>query len=101
EAIVDIQIEVVRERLADRDIDLVVSDAARGHVARVGYDPAYGARPLKRVIQRAIADPIALGLLNGEFREGDTIRVDALGDGLVFEVGAPEPAAAGGAGRPD
>ena len=55
----------------------------------MGYDPDFGARPLKRVIQREVADPIALRLLQGEFRDGDTIIVDASPDGLVFDKGEP------------
>ena len=87
--IVDIQVDQLRQRLAERGLGLVLSDAARQHVARVGYDPDFGARPLKRVIQREIADPIALSVLQGEYREGDTITVDASPDGLVFLRTAP------------
>ena len=87
--IVDIQVDQLRDRLAQRGLGLVLSDAARQHVARVGYDPDFGARPLKRVIQREIADPIALSVLQGEYREGDTITVDASPDGLVFLRTAP------------
>ncbi len=87
--IVDIQVDQLRSRLEDRGLGLVLSDAARQHVARVGYDPDFGARPLKRVIQREIADPIALSVLQGEYREGDTITVDASPDGLVFLRTAP------------
>ncbi len=87
--IVDIQVDQLRGRLADRGLGLVLTDAARQHVARVGYDPDFGARPLKRVIQREIADPIALSVLQGEYREGDTITVDASPDGLVFLRTAP------------
>jgi len=82
--IVDIQVDQLRARLADRGLGLVLTDAARQHIARVGYDPDFGARPLKRVIQREVADPIALSVLQGEYREGDTITVDASPDGLVF-----------------
>ncbi|HZJ26205.1 MAG TPA: ATP-dependent chaperone ClpB [Acidimicrobiia bacterium] len=83
--IVDIQVEVIRERLAQRGLGLQLSDEARAHVARVGYDPDFGARPLKRVLQRELADPIALGVLQGDYSEGDTVDVDATGDGgLVF-----------------
>jgi ATP-dependent Clp protease ATP-binding subunit ClpB len=87
--IVDIQVEQLGGRLADRGLGLALTDAARQHVARVGYDPDFGARPLKRVIQREIADPIALSVLQGEYREGDTITVDASPDGLVFLRTAP------------
>jgi ATP-dependent Clp protease ATP-binding subunit ClpB len=85
ERIVDLQVEELRERLAERGLGLELTEAARGHLARVGYDPDYGARPLKRVIQREVSDAIALALLKGEYAEGDTVVVDADSDGaLVF-----------------
>jgi ATP-dependent Clp protease ATP-binding subunit ClpB len=87
--IVEIQVDQLRARLADRGLGLVLTEAARQHIARVGYDPDFGARPLKRVIQREVADPIALSVLQGEYREGDTITVDASPDGLVFLRTAP------------
>ena len=84
--IVVIQLAGLRKRLAERRLELEVSDKAREYIAREGYDPAYGARPLKRTIQRAIQDPLALMLLEGKFSEGDTILVDLsiLGEGLVI-----------------
>jgi ATP-dependent Clp protease ATP-binding subunit ClpB len=87
--IVDIQVEQLATRLAERGLGLVLTEPARQHVARVGYDPDFGARPLKRVIQRELADPIALSVLQGEYKEGDTITVDASPDGLVFLRTAP------------
>ena len=89
EQIVGLQVQTLEERLAERNLKLSLTDAARAHVARVGYDPDFGARPLKRVLQREVADPIALKLLSGEFRDGDTIVVDASPDGLVFTKGEP------------
>ncbi|MEZ5171372.1 MAG: ATP-dependent chaperone ClpB [Acidimicrobiia bacterium] len=87
--IVDIQVDQLRGRLGERGISLELSDAARAHIARVGYDPDFGARPLKRVIQKELADPVALALLQGDYREGDTVVVDAGSDGeLVFEGSA-------------
>jgi ATP-dependent Clp protease ATP-binding subunit ClpB len=83
-AIVDIQVDLLRSRLEERGLGLELTEAARDHVARVGYDPDYGARPLKRVLQKEIADPIALQLLQGNYRDGDVIQVDASPDGLVF-----------------
>jgi ATP-dependent Clp protease ATP-binding subunit ClpB len=83
--IVEIQLELLRARLAERDISLELTDSAKNYVAQQGYDPAYGARPLKRLIQKEIQDKIALGLLKGDFREGDTIRVDEHDLELVFE----------------
>jgi ATP-dependent Clp protease ATP-binding subunit ClpB len=87
--IVDIQIGQLADRLVARGLRLELTDEARGWVARTGYDPDFGARPLKRVLQREVADPIALDLLKGTFREGDTILVDARPDGgLVFDSAA-------------
>ena len=87
--IVDIQVEQLAARLADRNLHLELTPAARDHVATVGYDPDFGARPLKRVLQREVADPIALELLKGAYVDGDTIVVDAAPDGhLVFESAA-------------
>ncbi len=90
--IVDIQIRQLRARLADRKLELELTPAAREHLADRGFDPAYGARPLKRVIQREVQDALAMKLLSGEIREGDTIRVDARDGALTFD--ALEPAAA-------
>ena len=89
ERIVGLQVRKLEERLAERNLKLSLTDAAREHIARVGYDPDFGARPLKRVLQREVADPIALKLLSGDFRDGDTIVVDASPDGLVFTKGEP------------
>jgi ATP-dependent Clp protease ATP-binding subunit ClpB len=91
--IVEIQIEHLRARLAERELALELSAAAADHLARVGYDPQFGARPLKRVIQREVADPIALNVLQGEYREGDTVVVDASPDGLVFNKKEAVPVA--------
>jgi len=92
--IVDIQLELLRKRLSERDITLDLTDAAKGFLAKQGYDPAYGARPLKRLIQKEIQDKIALSLLKGEVRDGDTVRVDESNLGLTFDktASAPDPA---------
>ena len=74
----------LRKRLQDRRIHLEVTEAARTLLAREGYDPTYGARPLKRTIQRLVQDPLALRLLEREFVEGDTVVVDAHGDEIAF-----------------
>jgi ATP-dependent Clp protease ATP-binding subunit ClpB len=74
--IVDIQLERLRGRLAERRLELAVTDAARDWLAEKGYDPDLGARPLRRVIQRSIEDPLALTLLKGGYAEGDTVTVD-------------------------
>jgi len=79
--IVEIQLEGITNRLAQRRISLNVTPAASAALASEGYDPAYGARPLKRVIQREIADPLAIAILEGRFGEGDTVMVDADADG--------------------
>jgi ATP-dependent Clp protease ATP-binding subunit ClpB len=89
EQIVGLQLERLEARLAERNLRLELTDEARAHLARVGYDPDFGARPLKRVLQREVADPIALKLLEGEFHDGDTILVEASPDGLVFTKGEP------------
>ncbi|MGZ5354348.1 MAG: ATP-dependent chaperone ClpB [Actinomycetota bacterium] len=85
-AIVDIQISQLAERLADRSLSVELTDAAREHLANAGYDPTYGARPLKRLIQRELQDPLALRLLSGDLVEGDRVVVDADGDRLVFRT---------------
>ncbi|PYM84502.1 MAG: ATP-dependent chaperone ClpB [Candidatus Rokuibacteriota bacterium] len=82
--IVDIQVGHLRRRLADKRIDLELTEAAKTLLAREGYDPTFGARPLKRTIQRLIQDPLALRLLQGEVAEGDTVTVDAVRDEIVF-----------------
>jgi ATP-dependent Clp protease ATP-binding subunit ClpB len=93
--IVGLQLGRVEERLAERGLRLELTDRARDALAEAGWDPTYGARPLKRAIQRQLENPLALRLLEGEFAEGDVVRVDAGEEGLVFEkAGAPEPAAA-------
>ncbi|HET92198.1 MAG TPA: ATP-dependent chaperone ClpB, partial [Chloroflexi bacterium] len=92
--IVDIQMRHLRNLLAERRIGLASSAAARQYLADVGYDPVYGARPLKRVIQREVQDKLALALLQGEFREGDRVRVDAHEGQIQFEKVSQESAAA-------
>jgi len=82
--VVEIQLERVARRMQDAGLVLQVTPAAVEHLAQAGYDPVYGARPLKRAIQRELQDPLALRLLQGEFRRGDTLRVDAAGAGLTF-----------------
>jgi ATP-dependent Clp protease ATP-binding subunit ClpB len=86
--IVDLQLERLRERLAERRIELDVSDSAKELLAEEGWDPAYGARPLKRAIQRLLENRLAPELLAGRFAEGDTIRVDARNGELTFERAA-------------
>jgi len=83
--IIDIQIASLMKRLAERKITLELTDAAKGLVVTEGYDPMYGARPLKRTLQRRVLDPLAMKVLEGEFREGDRVVVDAAGGELKFE----------------
>jgi ATP-dependent Clp protease ATP-binding subunit ClpB len=94
--IVELQLARLAGRLAERGIALRLTEQARARLAEEGYDPVYGARPLKRVIQQRILDPLALQVLEGRFRTGDTVEVDADGTGFVFrraEERAPAAAA--------
>jgi ATP-dependent Clp protease ATP-binding subunit ClpB len=75
--IADMQLHNVGELLKDRKVKLEVAPAAKDRIIAEGYDPQYGARPMKRAVQRLIQDPLALKLIHGEFTEGDTIMVDA------------------------
>ena len=84
--IIDIQLERLRRLLADRKITLELSDAAKDLIVGEGYDPAFGARPLKRVIQHRIADPLARQILEGKVQDGDHVLVVALGNELTFTV---------------
>jgi ATP-dependent Clp protease ATP-binding subunit ClpB len=85
--IVEIQLRGLTRRLEDRKLTLTLTDAARAYLADRGYDPAFGARPLKRLIQREVQDPLAMKLLAGEIHDGDEVTVDGGADGLVFSVG--------------
>jgi len=82
--IVDIQMEQVRRRMAERKIEIELTDAAKELLVNEGYDATYGARPLKRTIQRLILDPFARQVLEGKFSEGDTVVVDVEKDKIVF-----------------
>ncbi|HLQ23616.1 MAG TPA: AAA family ATPase, partial [Gemmatimonadales bacterium] len=95
-AIVELQLEHLRVLLAERHLDLEVTAGARQLLAEQGYDPVYGARPLKRVIQRLLQNPIALEVLEGKYHAGDVIVVDRKGDGLRFSrrSGVAEPVSA-------
>jgi ATP-dependent Clp protease ATP-binding subunit ClpB len=83
--IVDLQVTRLIGRVAERNVSVELTDGARDLLGDLGYDPAYGARPLKRVISKRLVDPLALGLLKGEFAAGDTILVDADGGDLRFD----------------
>ena len=82
--IVDIQLDALRSRLADRRLELNVTADAKRILATNGYDPAFGARPLKRVIQKMVGDPVAIALLSGKYPEGSTITVDGVGDEITI-----------------
>ena len=83
--IVEIQLEGLRKRLAERRITLEVTEAAKAYLARLGYDPVFGARPLKRAIQREVETPVARLIVAGKLRDGGAVRVDAVGDALRVE----------------
>ena len=84
--IVDIQLSGLRRRLTERGLSIDLSDEARNYLADKGYEPAFGARPLQRLIQREIQDPLAMKLLAGEIRDGDSLTIDTGADGLTFTV---------------
>jgi ATP-dependent Clp protease ATP-binding subunit ClpB len=95
--IVELQVEQLAGRVREKGIEIELTDDARTLLGNLGYDPTYGARPLKRVIQKQLVDRLALKLLEGEFREGDTVLVDAEGGELRFakaRAEAPQEAAA-------
>lgn len=83
-AIAGIQVQYLRDRLLTRDMDLILTEAALAKLAEAGFDPVYGARPLKRAIQHAVENPLAQAILRGEFSAGDTIKVDVKDDQFIF-----------------
>ena len=83
--IVDIQLRAVAKRLADQQLTMEISDDAKRHLAKAGYDPQFGARPLKRTVQEQLLNPLATRLLDGEFKPGDNIRINLANDELTFE----------------
>jgi ATP-dependent Clp protease ATP-binding subunit ClpB len=89
EKIVEIQLKDLRRRLADRKLQLEVAAEAKAMLAERGYDPVFGARPLKRTIQRMIENPLAVDVLAGRFTEGDTVLVEPDGETLRFKKEAP------------
>jgi ATP-dependent Clp protease ATP-binding subunit ClpB len=89
--IVEIQLKRLRKNLASRKISLDLTERAQALIADKGYDPIYGARPLKRTIQRLIQDPLAVKILGGEFKEGDLVKIDSDGDELIFSHGTGVP----------
>jgi ATP-dependent Clp protease ATP-binding subunit ClpB len=93
QAIIDLQLARTQDRLAATGLALELTSAAKGHLLAAGYDPTYGARPLRRAIQRELQDPLALKSLAGEFKPGETIHVDRGREGLIFKALAVEPVA--------
>jgi ATP-dependent Clp protease ATP-binding subunit ClpB len=91
--IVEIQVRALSERVRERGIEIELTDKARELLGNLGFDPTYGARPLKRIIQKQLVDKLALRLLESEFSEGDTVRVDAADGELVFSKAKPQKAA--------
>ncbi|MFW5742386.1 MAG: hypothetical protein ACOC2D_03850, partial [Spirochaetota bacterium] len=82
--IVDIELRKVQRRLVDRKLTLEVTDKAKQAIADAGFDPAFGARPLKRAIQSMLQNPLARAMLAGTFKDGDTIKISAGKEGLTF-----------------
>ena len=87
-SIVDLLIRDTEQRLAERGIKTEVSDEARAWLAKAGYDPVYGARPLRRAIEKHVDNPLSTKILQSEFKEGDTVRIGVQDDGLVFSIAA-------------
>jgi ATP-dependent Clp protease ATP-binding subunit ClpB len=90
ERIVDIQLEALRRRLAERHVVLELDEAARRHIARISYDPVYGARPLKRTIQREIETGLGRRIIKGEVPDGARVRIGLKGEALDFQVTSPD-----------
>jgi ATP-dependent Clp protease ATP-binding subunit ClpB len=84
--IVDLQVEYLKKRLADRRIEIELTDAAKEYIARQGYDPVYGARPLKRFIQKNIETPLARKLIAGEIRDNSYVKIELKNGSLSFDV---------------
>ena len=84
--IVDLLIKEVQKRLEERQITLVLDDAQKEYLLKEGYEPAFGARPLRRAIQRLVENPLSSQILSTKFKNGDTIKVSMEGEGLIFAV---------------
>ena len=83
--IVDIQIGYLEDRLSEKRIGMEVTESAKEHISKIGFDKKFGARPIKRAIQRLVQDPLSIEILKGRFVEEDTVRVDVRGGVIVFE----------------
>ena len=88
--IVELMVKDLEKRLAERKLGLQITAAAKSWLAKTGYDPIYGARPLRRAIERYVENPLSAKILAAEFKEGDTITVDLVGEELVFAIKLPE-----------
>jgi ATP-dependent Clp protease ATP-binding subunit ClpC len=86
-SIVDLLVKDLQKRLADRKLDVELTEEAKSWLAKEGYDPIYGARPLRRAIERYVENPLSTKLLRGEFSQGDRIIVDLGDEGLTFSLG--------------
>jgi len=86
--IVELMVGDLAKRLAERKLGIELTKKAKSWLAREGYDPTFGARPLRRVIERCVENPLSSKLLRGEFKEGDAVKVDLGADGLTFSTGA-------------
>jgi len=84
-SIVDIKIDDLRDKLSDRNLNISVTDQAKEEIMELGYDPTYGARPINRVIQKYLKDPLAMKLLEGEIKEESTVEIDYK-DKFIFEI---------------
>ncbi|MBN2074749.1 MAG: AAA family ATPase [Dehalococcoidales bacterium] len=93
-SIVDLMVKDLEKRLQERKLTLVMTDAAKSWIARVGFDPVYGARPLRRAVERYVENPLSTKVLKGEFSEGDSITVDVADEELTFTTGVAEAVAA-------
>jgi len=93
-SIVDLMVKDLEKRLAERKLSIEITEKAKSWLAKEGYDPVFGARPLRRVIERHVENPLSSRLLRGEFKEGDTVKVDLGDGGLTFVARAPAPARA-------
>jgi ATP-dependent Clp protease ATP-binding subunit ClpA len=93
--IVDIQLSEMSKRIALRHITVNVTDKAKKWLAKQGYDPNFGARPLKRIIQTSILDPLSLKIISGEIKEGANVAIDVKGEKLVIKEASPERVAVG------
>jgi ATP-dependent Clp protease ATP-binding subunit ClpC len=92
--IVDLMVKDLQSRLAERKLGIKLTEKAKSWLVREGYDPVYGARPLRRVIERYVENPLSTKLLRGELKEGDTVKIDLVKGGLTFKTKAAAEAAA-------